>query len=168
METGRKRIETEDSGEKYLLFRLGGNEYGIDIDRVREIIGLIHISRIPGAPDYVSGVINLRGNAIPVLDLRHRLGHAVKNKFRTNCIMVVDVKVEGKQIPFGILIESVSEVLEIKRNESETSLALEPVREGELVEGFTQVEERTVTVLDLDAVVDEYDLAFVLRKEARG
>src|SRR6056297_293200 len=102
-ETEASRVG-EDMSEKYLTFRLGDEEYGLEILKVREIIGLMNITPIPRAPGDVRGVINLRGKIIPVVDLRSRFDMDATDDTERTCIIVVDVATEDGSIDMGVLV----------------------------------------------------------------
>src|SRR5215510_2639813 len=98
---------------KYLTFRLGSEEYGLELVRVREIIALMDITPVPLAPDYVRGVMNLRGRVIPVVDLRRKFGMQPTEDHDPKCIIVCDVERNQQPIQMSILVDAVSEVLHI-------------------------------------------------------
>jgi purine-binding chemotaxis protein CheW len=98
---------------KYLTFRLGNEEYGLEILKVREIIGLMCVTPVPRAPDDIRGVINLRGKIIPVIDLRRKFLMPTAEDTDRTCIIVVNVTAAGESVDMGILVDSVSEVLDI-------------------------------------------------------
>jgi len=102
---------------KYLTFRLGAEEYGIQILRVREIIGLMDVTPVPRAPSHLCGVINLRGRIIPIVDLRTKFGMAAFEPGAGSCIIVLDVTVDETVNHVGILVDGVCEVLDIKGDE---------------------------------------------------
>jgi purine-binding chemotaxis protein CheW len=114
-DAGGAILEKEDSdlGGKYLTFTLAGEVFGLPILKVREIIGLMDITPVPHAPAHVRGVINLRGKVIPVVDLRRQFGMAAVEAHERNCIIVVDVLARGRLVNVGILVDGVSEVLDI-------------------------------------------------------
>ncbi len=103
----------------YLTFVLGDEGYGIEIPKVREIIGLMEITRVPNMPNYVKGVINIRGKIHPVVDLHSKFGMGNIENTNETCIIVVDVTQDGKPMMVGILVDSLSEVLYISANEIE-------------------------------------------------
>jgi purine-binding chemotaxis protein CheW len=103
-----------DREGKYLTFALAGEEYGIGILKVKEIIGLMPITTVPQTPGYVKGVINLRGKVIPVADLRLKFGMASMDYNERTCIIVVEIQSASRTILMGIVVDSVSEVLNIK------------------------------------------------------
>lgn len=98
---------------KYLTFRLGHEEFGIRVLQVREIMGLQDITRVPNTPSYVKGVINLRGKVIPVLCLRSKFGMRAAESTSISCIIVVQVANQGMAALMGVLVDAVSEVLNI-------------------------------------------------------
>ena len=108
-----------DREGKYLTFALAGEEYGIGILKVKEIIGLMPITTVPQTPGYVKGVINLRGKVIPVADLRLKFGMEAMEYNERTCIIVVEVKGANQTILMGIVVDSVSEVLNIKGTDIE-------------------------------------------------
>lgn len=108
---------------KYLTFKLVDEEYGLEILKVKEIIGLLPVTCLPRTPPYVRGVINLRGKVIPVIDLRKRFELEITDDTEQTCIIVVDImSPEGdNNIQVGILVDAVSEVLDIKGEDIEDS-----------------------------------------------
>jgi purine-binding chemotaxis protein CheW len=99
---------------KYLTFSLAGEKYGLEILKVKEIIGIMPITIVPQTSPYIRGVINLRGKVIPVIDLRLKFSIAAAECTERTCIIVVEILVAGRMILMGILVDSVSEVLNIK------------------------------------------------------
>jgi purine-binding chemotaxis protein CheW len=103
-----------ESEGKYLTFILAGKEYGIGILKVKEIIGMIPITMIPQTPEYMKGVINLRGKVIPVVDLRLKFEMAAMDYSERTCVIVVEIGTNADRLLTGIVVDSVSEVLNIK------------------------------------------------------
>ena len=108
-----------DREGKYLTFSLAGEEYGIGILKVKEIIGMMSITTVPRTPIFVKGVINLRGKVIPVVDLRLKFGMEEMAYNERTCIIVVEIKGTGGSVLIGIVVDAVSEVLNIKGNDIE-------------------------------------------------
>ena len=98
---------------KHLVFLLGGASYGIPILTVLDINGLMEITPIPKTPEFIKGVINLRGKVIPVMDLRLKFGMPAKEYDKQTCIIIVNVSVGGKDKQIGVLVDTVSEVFDI-------------------------------------------------------
>jgi purine-binding chemotaxis protein CheW len=105
--------QTKAKAGKYLTFALGKEEFGIAILKVREIIGYMTITAVPQMPDYVKGVINLRGQVIPVVDLRSRFGMEIKEITDQTCIIVVDIHQSDRSFHAGLVVDHVQEVLNI-------------------------------------------------------
>src|ERR1043166_5357025 len=101
-------------GGKYLAFALGREEYGLEIHKVREILGMMEITPVPHMPPYLKGVINLRGKVISVIDLRVRLGLQPAERTNDTCIIVVDFPHGGRNVNTGMIVDQVAEVMEIK------------------------------------------------------
>src|SRR3990170_268911 len=111
-------ISTGSSHEgKYLTFVLCGEEYGIEILKVREIIGIMNITPVPQTPGHIKGVINLRGKVIPVIDLRSKFGFQEATHTKETCIIVVEVQ----NVLTGVIVDTVSEVLDVNAEELEAS-----------------------------------------------
>ena len=108
---------------KYLTFSLAAEEYGVPVLKVREIIKMMDITAVPQVPHYVRGVINLRGKVITVVDLRLKFGFAAQEQTDETAIVVVEVKVDGGKILMGIVVDSVSDVLNIQLDEIEDTPA---------------------------------------------
>src|SRR4051812_10591960 len=112
-------LETEGAtgtaarGGKYLTFALGKEEYGLEILKVREIIGWLDITALPRTPSYVKGVVNLRGQVIVVVDLRAKFGMESVARTDQTCIIVVEIQHQNRKLSTGIIVDRVSEVLEI-------------------------------------------------------
>lgn len=117
MVAGREKEAGKSLEGKYLTFRLAGEEYGLEILRVREIIGLMEITAVPRTPEYIRGVINLRGKVIPVVDLRKKFDMDGADDTEQTCIIVVEVASRDDAVEMGILVDSVSEVLDIGGDE---------------------------------------------------
>ncbi len=114
----KNKVKLDIEG-KYLTFALNNQEYGIDILKIREIIGMIPIRSMPQTPTHVKGVINLRDKVIPVMDLRHRLGINAMDYTERTCIIILDLNLKNKHSNIGVIVDSVSEVLPISTSEVE-------------------------------------------------
>ena len=113
-----------DKEGKYLTFTLAEEEYGIGILKIKEIIGMLPINSVPQTPEFVKGVINLRGKVIPVMDLRLRFGMPSIDYSERNCIIVVEIGGQAGTILVGIVVDAVSEVLNIKGDDIEKNAHL--------------------------------------------
>lgn len=134
-----------------LSFRIGDHEYSVDIMSVREIRGWTHATSLPHAPDYVRGVINLRGTVLPVIDLARRLGLDAEEPTERNVIIVVDT--QGRTV--GLRVDAVSDILSLPTDEMRPPPELAADENRSFVRALTIIEGRMVRVLDLIAVMPE-------------
>jgi purine-binding chemotaxis protein CheW len=150
-----------DREGKYLTFTLAGEEYGIGILKIKEIIGMLPITSVPQTPQFVKGVINLRGKVIPVVDLRLRFAmDAIDYNDRT-CIIVVEMGGGGTDIVIGIVVDSVSEVLNIKSEDIEDTPAFGTTLDTDYILGMAKMEGKVKILLDIDAVLSQDDLDMI-------
>jgi purine-binding chemotaxis protein CheW len=139
---------------KYLTFGLGSEEYGLEIIKVKEIIGVMNITSVPQTPKYVKGVINLRGKVIPVVDLRLKFGMDAMEYNDRTCIIVVDIAVKaGKKTVMGIVVDSVSEVLNIKGEEIEDTPTFGVTLGTDYILGMAKVKGGVKILLDISKVL---------------
>jgi purine-binding chemotaxis protein CheW len=127
-------------------FSIGDGEFGVDILKVREINRMVEFTRIPNAPDYVDGVINLRGKVIPIVDLRCRLGIERKDHDKHTRIIVAELS--GRVV--GFVVDAVKEVLRIPRSVTEPPPAMAGPLKGDCVTGVGKLEDRMLILLDLE------------------
>lgn len=153
LKSAEKRVGDVDLAEKYLTFELAGEEYGIEILKVREIIGLLTITPVPRTPEYIRGVINLRGKVIPVIDLKLKFGMAMTDNTRETCIIVVEVSHDGGTILTGILVDRVHEVLDIKSEHIEDAPEMGENVDTEFIKGMGKTGDRVSILLDIDGVL---------------
>ena len=144
-----------DREGKYLTFSLAGEEYGIGILKVKEIIGLMTITPIPQTPPHIKGVINLRGKVIPVVDLRLKFGMAAMDYNERTCIIVVEIAAGGSKIAMGVVVDSVSEVLNIKAAEIEDTPDFGSQLDTAYILGMARIGQTVKIILDIDFVLSE-------------
>lgn len=144
---------TESLGGKYLTFLLGNEEYGLEILKVREIINIMDITRVPQTPDFVEGVINLRGKVIPVVDLRSKFAMPRADYNDQTCIIVVDV---GTMM--GIIVDTVQEVFDISSSDIEPPPQLGGTVDTSFILGMGKVKEDVKILLDIDKVLTANEL----------
>jgi purine-binding chemotaxis protein CheW len=146
---------------KYLTFSLAGEEYGIGILKVKEIIGMMTITQIPQAPGYVKGVINLRGKVIPVIDLRLKFGIESISYTEKTCIIVVEIKSSDRKIQIGIVVDSVSEVRNIKPGDIEDTPTFGARMDTGYILGMAKIEGGVKILIDIDHVLSNRDFQSV-------
>jgi purine-binding chemotaxis protein CheW len=138
-------------------FNIGTEEFGVDILKVQEINRMVEITRVPQAPHYVEGVINLRGKVIPIVDLRKRFNLELKEHDKNTRIVVVDI---GGNI-MGMIVDSVSEVLRLPANTIEPPPEIVTGVNSEYIKGVAKLDDRLLIFLDLSKVIDMAELAAV-------
>jgi purine-binding chemotaxis protein CheW len=147
----KDNVPTTGSDELLQLvsFKIGDEEFGVDILKVQEINRMIDVTRVPNAPDYVEGVINLRGKVIPVVDLRKRLGMDAKENDKSTRIIVVELN--GKTV--GFVVDGVREVLRIPKSVTEPPPSLATGINAEYITAIGKLGDRLLTLLDLEKVL---------------
>lgn len=140
---------------KYLTFTLDGEEYGIGILKVKEIIGVMSITSVPRTPAFVKGVINLRGKVIPVIDLRMRFDMDAVDYTDRTCIIVVEIGKGVDTIQIGIIVDAVSEVLSIKSEDIEDTPAFGAKLDTAYILGMAKMNGAVKILLDIDAVLGD-------------
>lgn len=161
-EISQNRIgELTDREGKYLTFSLAEEEYGIGILKIKEIIGMMPVTSVPRTPDYVRGVVNLRGKVIPVIDLRLRFSMAEKAYTDRTCIVVVEIGGQAAGMVIGIVVDSVSEVLNIKNEDIEDTPAFGTTLNTEYILGMAKVEGGVKILLDIDTVLSGEEIACI-------
>jgi purine-binding chemotaxis protein CheW len=138
---------------KYLTFTLAEEEYGIGILKVKEIIGMMPITSVPQTPEFVKGVINLRGKVIPVMDLRLKFGMAEMDYTERTCIIVVEIDGPAGTVMIGIVVDSVSEVLNIKGDNVEDAPTFGAKLDTQYILGMAKMEGDVKILLDIDRVL---------------
>jgi purine-binding chemotaxis protein CheW len=154
----KRPVATDDRAGKYLTFTMAGEEYGIGILKIKEIIGMLPITPVPQTPGFVKGVVNLRGKVIPVVDLRLRFDMDATDYTDRTCIIVVEFGGYGSDIVIGIVVDSVSEVLNIKNEDIEDTPTFGASLNTDYILGMAKVEGRVKILLDINAVLGTEDL----------
>ena len=144
-------VDTTQAEQQLVVFDLASEGYGVDIGAVREIIRMQEITRVPKTPEFVEGVINLRGKVIPVIDLRKRFGLHVAEQNKDNRIVVVDI---GKQ-DIGVIVDAVTEVLRISTDSVEPPTSVITSADSDYLLGIAKLESRLIILLDLESVLSK-------------
>ncbi|MCL2183954.1 MAG: chemotaxis protein CheW [Chitinispirillia bacterium] len=151
-------VKTVAQAGKYLTFKLVDEEYGLEILKVREIIGLLPITSLPRTPFFVRGIINLRGKVIPVIDLRKKFELDVTEDTEQTCIIVVDVIGSTGNIQVGILVDSVSEVLDINGGDIEDAPMFGSSVDTAFILGMAKVKGSVKILLNIEKVLSTAEL----------
>jgi len=150
-------IETK----QYLTFKLNEEIFGVDVAQVREILDYIKITKVPQTPDFMCGVINLRGSVVPVIDMNMKFGMKKTEKTVNTCIVVVEVDVEGDIIIIGALVDSVQEVFEIEPQNIEPAPKIGTKLNTEFIKGMGKREGEFIIILEIDKVFSFEELTVV-------
>ncbi len=169
----QKKIEEYN----FLSFHLNNDLYGIEMSRVKEIIGIKEIKAVPEAPEYIKGVIRLRSRVLPVVDLRLRFSMLEAEHTYETCIIVVEVmtyKFEGCSVPvrktgmlqqIGVIVDDVSEVIKVKSGEIEEDPSFERGIDTDLIIGLGKVEEMIIILLDIEKALSSEEMIIPLAIE---
>jgi len=159
-------VSLEKKAGKYLTFQLAGEEYGLEILKVKEIIGIMDITALPRTPDYVKGVINLRGKVIPVIDLRLRFGFPEAEHTEKTCIVVVEIIEDNANIQVGIVVDAVSEVLNVTVEDIEDTPKFGVKLDTEFILGMAKSKDRVRTLLEIDNVLSTTEISMLSEETA--
>jgi purine-binding chemotaxis protein CheW len=157
-------VDNPKNDNKYLTFALGAEEYGVEILKVREIIGYMDITAVPQTPHYVKGVVNLRGQVIPVMDLRAKFGMETTEVTDETCIIVVEIAHETRKLSTGIVVDRVREVLDIRAEAIEEPPAFDSSVNTDFILGMGKVGDAVKILLDIDKVLIREELAAALNR----
>ena len=150
-----------DMEGKYLTFTLAEEEYGIGILKIKEIIGMMPITTVPQTPEFVKGVINLRGKVIPVMDLRLRFGMEPIDYNERTCIIVVEIEGAAGTIQIGLVVDTVSEVLNINSEDIEKAPTFGTKLNTDYILGMAKMEGGVKILLDIDHVISEEEIGMI-------
>lgn len=147
--------------QQYVTFSLGEELFGVEVTRAREILSVTPVTKVPQTPEYLLGVINLRGQVVPVVDMRLKLGLPVTEVTEDTCVIVVEVQIDGESIIVGALADAVREVLEIRSDQIEPPPRLGTRLKTEFITGMGKVNEQFLILLNIDRVFSSEELAIV-------
>ncbi len=150
---------------QYLTFALGEEVFALETGSVREVIELVPVTRIPKTPAFMRGVINLRGHAVPVVDLRIKFDMPKVADTVNTCIIIVDVEVEGESCSMGAIVDSVREVFEMTSDQINPPPRMGTSIRADFIRGMGKQNEEFIMILDIGKVFSQEELALVLEKE---
>jgi purine-binding chemotaxis protein CheW len=142
-------VETLNS---YLTFRLGAELFAANVSKVIEILEVPKITRVPRSPDFMRGVINLRGSVLPVIDTRTKFGLPQTEDTVNTCIIVLSVKLDGQAVTIGAISDAVQEVLEIDESHVQAAPSIGSKYKSEFIDGMVKRDEQFIMILNLDMV----------------
>jgi purine-binding chemotaxis protein CheW len=146
---------------QYLTFKLGDEVFAIDVSKVREVLDFTTITKIPRTPDFMSGVINLRGNVVPVVDLRLCFEMSKTEKTVNTCIVVVEMLIEGEPTVIGALADSVEEVIDLEPDQIQPAPRMGTQIRTDFIKGMGKRDTQFIMILDIDRVFSAEELSAV-------
>lgn len=143
----------DERSNQYLTFKLAEEHFALEISKVREVLDYIHITKVPRTPDYMLGVINLRGNVVPVIDLRLNLGMTPLERTVNTCIVIVEIQMGIDTLQIGALADSVQEVVDIEPENISPAPKLGIKLNTEFIKGMGKRNDTFLIILDMDKVL---------------
>ncbi len=153
---------------QYLTFKLEDEVFALDIGKVREVLDFTTITKVPRTPEFMRGVINLRGSVVPVVDLRLKFGMSKTEKTVNTCIIIVEVTVDGETTILGALADSVQEVLDLEPGHIEPAPKIGTRLNTEFIKGMGKRDNQFIIILDIDKVFSTDELAMVQAGQQAG
>ena len=152
---------------QFLTFGLGDDIFALDVIKAKEVLDFSEVTQVPQTPDYMLGVINLRGSVVPVIDMRRKFNMEVADRTRNSCIVVVEVDVDGEPVTVGALADSVREVIDLDPSQIEPPPRIGTRLNTEFIKGMGNLDDRFVIILDIDKVfsIDDLVMAKTLTDE---
>ena len=147
-------VQMKTDADQYLTFMLAGEEYGVDILRVQEIKGWDHATEIPNTPDYIRGVMNLRGTIVPIIDLRARFDLEKMEYGKTTVVIVLKVLTNDKERTMGFVVDAVADVYNVSNEQYKPPPDFGCKVGTEFVKGLATINEKMLILLDIDHLVD--------------
>jgi purine-binding chemotaxis protein CheW len=160
-EGGDMEESSRVSQGQYLTFVLDEEMYALDINKVREVLDLGTITKVPRMPDFMRGVINLRGGVVPVVDLRMKFGLGATEKTVNTCIIIIEIGIDGENTLCGVLADSVNEVLDIEDDRIEPPPKIGTRLRTEFISGMGKKNDQFIIILDIDRVFSGEEMAKV-------
>lgn len=144
---------------QYLTFRLAEEIYALDISKVREVLDFTAATKVPQTPDFMRGVINLRGSVVPVIDMKLKFGMAATEKTVNTCVIITEVTVDGETVVLGCLADSVQEVLDLDAEHISPAPKIGTKLRTEFIKGMGRRDDRFIMILDVDKVFSAQELS---------
>ena len=158
-------VETITETTQYLTFKLEDELFALDIGKVREVLDFTTITKVPQTPDYMRGVINLRGSVVPVVDLRLKFGMVMAEKTVNTCVIIVEVELDGEKVVMGAMADAVQEVLDLEPDQIEPPPRIGTKLNTDFIKGMGKHAEQFIIILDIDKVFTANELELVREPE---
>ncbi|MBF0456322.1 MAG: chemotaxis protein CheW [Nitrospirae bacterium] len=150
----------EAEATQYLTFKLEDEMFALDISKVREVLEFSSVTKVPRTPEFMRGVINLRGSVVPVVDLRLKFGMTRTEKTVNTCVIIVEVSFENESMVLGALADSVQEVIELEPEKIEPAPNIGMQLRTDFIKGMGKRDEEFIIILDIDKIFTADELAF--------
>ena len=151
--------ENKEKSNSYLTFKLGEEEFGAHVSQVLNILEMSRITSVPKSPDYMKGVINLRGMVLPVIDTRTKFGITETEYNNNTCIVVMDLELDEDTIHIGAIVDEVLSVIEVEDNQLEPPPSIGSKYKSEFIYGMAKAEDNFIMLLDMQKVLDSEEIA---------
>lgn len=155
-------IDSLSQINSYLSFKLGDDEFAAHVSKVLNILEMIKITPVPRSPEYMKGVVNLRGAVLPIIDTRIKFGMTPTEYTQNTCIVVMDILMDKDTIQLGALVDSVVSVIEIENDHIQPPPSLGSKYKSEFILGVAKIEEHFIMILDMDKVFSSDELIMVM------
>jgi purine-binding chemotaxis protein CheW len=159
MENGAMSIGVTSEAGQYLTFKLGDEVFALDISKVREVLDFTTVTKVPQTPDFMLGVINLRGSVVPVVDMRLKFGMSPTEATVNTCIIIVEIDIDDETTVLGALADSVREVMEIEPDQIEPPPRIGTRLKTKFIKGMGKRDNELIIILDIDKVFSADELA---------
>ncbi|WP_028325351.1 chemotaxis protein CheW [Desulfatirhabdium butyrativorans] len=146
---------------QYLTFKLEEEVFAVDVANVREILDFTPATKVPGTPEFMRGVINVRGNVVPIVDMRLKFGLSKTEKTVDTCIVVMEISVDDDKIVLGALVDSVQEVFEMEASQIEPPPRMGTRWKTEFIKGIGKRNDQLIIILDIDRVFSSNELSLL-------
>jgi len=147
--------------DQHLTFVLSDEEFAIPVITIREIIEYGHLTNVPMVPEFIQGVVNLRGNVVPVLSLAKKFGLEVRDVDKRTCIIILDAQIEGSTVVMGVVVDKVLQVIEIPEDNIEPSPTLGASIRTDFIKGMGRIDDNFIIILDIVQVLSAEEIALV-------
>ena len=160
--------ETTTELNSYLSFNLGEEQFAANVGKVLNILEMTKITEVPKAPDYMKGVINLRGTVLPVIDTRIKFGMSATEYTNNTCIIVMEVQLEGEDVQVGALVDAVQAVLEIDSEEIQPPPSIGSKFKSDFIDGMAKIDDKFIMLLNMEKVFSTDEIISLKEKTSEG
>jgi purine-binding chemotaxis protein CheW len=161
-------VAEKEETTTYLTFVLGTESFGVDVRNVREVLDFTTITRVPRMPEFMRGVINLRGSVVPVIDMRLKFGMEKAEDTVDTCVIVMEISLDGETTVVGALSDAVKEVFDLDASQIEPPPRIGTSLNTEFIRGMGKHDEEFIIILDIDRVFSAEELALVAEERPEG